>query len=181
MGIVPFDYIDKVIEVIQKTPRHTYLILTKRPRRMREYFCEHLKNYEVLPNLWLGVSCENQKRADERILLLLQTPAAKHFVSLEPLLGPINHLQDYFRGFGRFYLSTAIDWIIVGAETGPGARPMDPDWARDIVRQCKSAGVPVFVKQLGKSHRWADPRGADMSKWPKELQVREWPQDHNSF
>jgi protein gp37 len=110
-----------------------------------------------LPNVWLGTSVEDQATADERIPLLLQTPAAVRFVSYEPALGPV----DFSRRFGRWeckrehdHVGAAtcpggLDWVIVGGESGPGARPFEVAWARSAVRQCKAAGVPVFVKQLG--------------------------------
>jgi len=122
-----------------------------------------------LPNVWLGVSVEDQERADERIPLLLSTPAAKRFVSAEPLLGPLalnkirrtngdeiettNALSgtwqvldgDHYRG-GRL---ASLDWVIVGGESGPGARPLHPDWARSLRDQCASTHVPFFFKQWG--------------------------------
>lgn len=162
-----------------------------------------------LPNVWLGVSVENQATADERIPLLLQTPAAKRFVSYEPALGPVsfrwmcafpenaprtamkpggatNHLDGLRR----------LDWVIVGGESGPGARPFDVAWARSTVEQCREAGVACFVKQLGarpidastgeNMHtRWTDPdghgerirhpKGGDWFEWPEDLRVREFP------
>jgi protein gp37 len=120
-----------------------------------------------LANVWLGVSTEDQKSADERIPLLLDTPAAIRFVSAEPLLGPVNllvtdrHGHDIcaLRGIGvdptdpdgpdEFYRTNKLDWVIVGGESGPGARPMHPDWAVDLISQCKWAGVPVLFKQWG--------------------------------
>ena len=111
-----------------------------------------------LPNVWLGVSVENQKYADERIPLLLQTPAAVRFLSCEPLLGPLNldaHLWDGCHKAGVHPIDECafdmpgLDWVIVGGESGPKARPCEPVWARSLVRQCHAAGVPVFVKQLG--------------------------------
>lgn len=117
-----------------------------------------------LPNVWLGVSVEDQARADERIPLLLQTPAAVRFVSCEPLLGEVRFVGS--AGAGR------IDWVIVGCESGPRARPCSVEWIRSIVRQCKSAGVPVFVKQI----RLADGRlRHDPAEWPADLRVREYP------
>jgi protein gp37 len=100
----------------------------------------------ALPNVWLGVSAEDQKRADERIPVLLETPAATRFVSAEPLLGPIDLLQ---------YLvwdESMMHWIIVGGESGHSARPMHPDWARSLREQCAAAGVPFFFKQFGEWH-----------------------------
>jgi protein gp37 len=112
-----------------------------------------------IKNIWLGVSCEDQKTADERIPILLQTPAAVRFVSLEPLLGPID-LGEFqpFLGItkhagtykaARGVLSGWINWVIVGGESGPNARPMHPDWVSSIRDQCQEAGVPFFFKQWG--------------------------------
>lgn len=140
-----------------------------------------------LPNLWIGVSVEDQKTADERIPLLLQTPAAKRFVSYEPALGPVD-----FKGwlideaYKRFFGVANIDWMIVGGESGPGARPFDIAWARNTIAQCNAAGVACFVKQLGSywaRKRNADPeqwtqvsgKGGDMSEWPEDLRVRDFP------
>lgn len=100
-----------------------------------------------LPNVWLGVSVESQKWADVRIPKLLETPAAVRFLSCEPLLGPVN-LAGLLQGDAR----VGIDWVIVGGESGPGARPMHPDWARSLRDQCVAAGVPFFFKQWGE---WA--------------------------
>lgn len=143
---------------------HTFQILTKRPERMRD-ICQRLRwdgrglgrlwiahsaddpGYRLmggkgctgLQRVWLGVTAEDQQRADERIPLLLQTPAAVRFVSVEPMLGPV-----------RFQERTAkIDWVICGGETGPGARPMHPEWVRCLRDQCQDAGVPFFFKQWG--------------------------------
>lgn len=105
-----------------------------------------------LPNVWLGVSVENQATADERIPLLLQTPAGVRFLSVEPLLGPVNLM-----GRGRYLAHVGehgIGWVIIGGESGPGARPCDLAWIRSVVAQCKAAGVPVFVKQLGSLPIW---------------------------
>lgn len=170
-----------------------------------------------LVNAWLGTSVENQAAADERTPLLLQTPAAVRFVSCEPLLekvdlrsnrdwliGPPTCLEcgivldsrphpvqpcPNCEGWG-YYFPRTLDWLICGGESGPGARPMKLDWARSLVQQCKSANVPVFVKQLGAV--WAkhaepdgdwhttvrqrgDVKGHDMQYWPEDLQVREMP------
>lgn len=162
-----------------------------------------------LPNVWLGVSCENQEAADARIPLLLQTPAAVRFVSAEPLLGPLE-LRDYLTGDATgyetggpagFQTGPALDWVIVGGESGPGARPCRVAWVRSIVQQCQAAEVPVFVKQLGAKPE-GDPRpaerrnpvtgarvltvmqvveirdrkGGDTSEWPADLRVREFPE-----
>jgi protein gp37 len=147
-----------------------------------------------LPNVWLGVSVEDQATADERIPLLLQTPAAVRFVSYEPALGPVD-----FRWGGMSLPEYAphrplpkLDWLIVGGESGPGARPFDVAWARSAVRQCREAGVACFVKQLGARPfdsaimlPTADggravlgiysPKGGDPAEWSHDLRVREFP------
>lgn len=119
-----------------------------------------------LPNVWIGVSAEDQARADERLPLLLQTPAAVRWVSCEPLLGAVDLSRWVFdrdRAIDRARFGPAamnreqadavighpLDWVVVGGESGPGARPCDVGWVRSIVGQCKTAGVPVFIKQLG--------------------------------
>jgi protein gp37 len=132
-----------------------------------------------LPNVWLGVSVENQETADERLPTLLECPAAVRFVSAEPLLGPLD--------LGRFL--PALDWVIVGGESGPGARPFHVEWARSIVTACEAAGVAAFVKQLGASPFEHDAfdvpsevlldnfKGGDMAEWPEDLRVREFPRN----
>jgi protein gp37 len=123
---------------------HTFQILTKRPERMLQFFNSTNQQFNNLPNVWLGVSAENQQTADERIPILLQIPAAVRFVSCEPLLGPIDlKLQT-----ADCQLPT-LNWVICGGESGPGARPMHPDWARSLRDQCQAAGVPFFFKQWG--------------------------------
>lgn len=171
---VPDEFIDKVLEVIRRTPQHTYQVLTKRPHRMDSFFHNVARRETVaLANVWLGVSVENQKAADERIPLLLQTPAAVRFLSCEPLLGQVHlfewlspcgyycdHSEEYlnapqFEGlegwdiwFGGHHPDRSkIDWVICGGESGPNFRPMNPDWARSIRDQCASAGIPFFFKQ----------------------------------
>ncbi len=172
---------------------HTFLILTKRPERMR-MFMNSLYRIPVLVNvpnhIWLGVSCEDQKTADERISILVQTPAAVRLVSYEPALSGV----DFSRWLGlvtNLHGTLAkyqpdIHWIICGGESGPRARPCDVAWIRSMVEQCKVAGTPVFVKQLGsdwaKRHsgpgsRWmpSDRKGGNPEAWPPDLQVREFP------
>lgn len=103
-----------------------------------------------LPNVWLGVSVEDQKTADERIPTLLQIPAAVRFLSVEPMLGAVDVMGVTApTGKGEVYASWLLDWVIVGGESGPNARPMHPDWARSIRDQCVAAGVPFFFKQWG--------------------------------
>lgn len=123
-----------------------------------------------LPNIWCGVSAEDQPRYDERKEDLRNTPAAVHFFSFEPLLGAI--VGNYFG-----------EWAIVGGESGKGARPMQREWAESIVRQCKNVGVAVFVKQLGSAYADAklkNTKGGDMNEWPETLRVREMPATPNA-
>ncbi|TAM97291.1 MAG: phage Gp37/Gp68 family protein [Rhizobiaceae bacterium] len=213
---IPDDVIDRVFAVMALCPQHTFQVLTKRSKRMREYLTafddhgqgkrfawanavplgewpvskhhalafihrdstpEHRALYCApepawpLPNVWLGVSAEDQARADERVPDLLATPASIRFVSAEPLLGPIDfetlctgwEFIDALKGMryhdapepyvGATETCAKLDWIIVGGESGPGARPMRPDWTRSIRDQCAGAGVPFFFKQWGE---WLD-------------------------
>lgn len=160
---VPDEWIDQISAVMALTPQHTYQILTKRADRQRDYcqsrngmgdarLCRAINEIPAqlgnrkgalsmpLPNVWRGVSAERQREWDERKEHLRQTPAAVRFASFEPLLGPIDGIPDW------------LDWVIAGGESGPGARPMHPDWARGIRDQCQAAGVPFFFKQWGE---WA--------------------------
>jgi protein gp37 len=137
--------------VMQQCPQHTFMVLTKRPRSM-QYACERLP---VLSNVWLGVTAENQERADERIPILLATPAAKRFVSCEPLLGPVR-LQNVIMPDGdclstHFYndgANAGIDWVIAGCESGPGRRATMQGWFVSLAYQCINARVPFFLKQM---------------------------------
>lgn len=184
---VPWEFIAHVFDVMEKAKQHTFQVLTKRPERMRDFVTiigSEAGRKSAPPNVWLGVSVENQETADERIPLLLQTPAVR-FLSCEPLLEPINlGLLRYCHKDGHETLGNPpIDWVIVGGESGPGARPMDLAWARSIVEQCRAANVPCFVKQLGScptdSHygpfRPRDRKGGDIEEFPADLRVREWP------
>lgn len=153
---VPWHWLDAVFTVMEKCPQHTFQVLTKNPERMRDY----VRRFDVLPNVWLGVSVEDQRRANERIPALLETPAAVRFVSCEPLLGPLDlrNIQPHERyeldaltgyDFDQGTVGERLDWVIVGGESGPGARPMDPDWAHLLRDQCQAAGVPFMFKQWG--------------------------------
>lgn len=138
-------------------------------------------------NIWIGASVEDQPRADQRITKLLEIPAKVRFLSAEPLLGPIDFANvsgraDVVEAWGQKAL-TGIQWVIIGGESGPGARPCKIEWIRDLVRQCRDAGVTPFVKQLGAQPmdapdryiHLADKKGGDMSEWPADLHVREFP------
>lgn len=217
------EMIDRVFAVMALCPQHRFQVLTKRSARMRAWFArivdEHWLASEALwladwlgenrraalydlestawplPNVWLGVSAEDQKNADERIPDLLATPAAVRFVSLEPLLGAIDltaieagatgTLKDgdfaypkridaltgeagHYPGKGTFHPEShrmqRLDWVIVGGESGPNARPMHPDWPRKIRDDCAAAGVPFFFKQNGQYAVTYD-RDADDPDW----------------
>ncbi len=152
------EIISYIFDVIAKTPQHTYQILTKRPEAMEWFVSSYARYIQGFPpdNIWFGVSVENQEAADERIPWLLRTPAAVHFISAEPLLGPIDltRFQPFCRkldGFrsARGILGGTVDWVIVGGETGPGAREMKTEWAYSLYQQCQQANVPFFFKRQG--------------------------------
>lgn len=161
---VPSEFIAECFAVMGDAKQHTFQILTKRPARMKAVI-EDIMCFSNCPppaNIWFGVSVENQHFADERIPLLLKTPAAVRFISAEPLLGPV-YLSDIkerilpnMRGDNhihidalRCFVPAHIDWVICGGESGPNARPMQLEWARLLRDQCKAAGVAFFFKQLG--------------------------------
>jgi protein gp37 len=171
---LPDEAIDRIFAIMAVTPQHTYQVLTKRPERMREYMREWRSRRKAFPlqNVWAGVSCEDQVTADDRMNALADTPASVRFLSMEPLLGPIS--MDRW--------AVVPDWVIVGGESGPAARQCHVDWIRSIVRQCRASQVRVFVKQLGacsslKSGRLRDSKGGDPSEWPRDLRVREFPEE----
>jgi len=227
-----------VFGVMAACPRHTFQCLTKRPKRMREWFAwvadakipkawcvgaarramgrEHVAFADEvpegcgdprawpLPNVHLGVSVESQKYAAERVPHLLQTPAAVRWVSAEPLLEAVDFstylgVNDDQRRAGVSCVTgyhPGLNWIVVGGESGPGARPFYLSWARSIVAQCRAAGVPVFCKQMGSYPvglpsdlvppvQWTIPgpgrlgyrdrKGGDPEEWPEDLRVREYP------
>jgi protein gp37 len=161
---IPDEYIVEVFAVMAAARQHTFQVLTKRHARMRslvssEKFWADVDHWACgqhgvidmpwpLPNVWLGVSAENQQWAGIRIPALLETRSAVRFVSAEPLLGPIDFTYWLNGGFGQ--VSPAdIDWVIVGGESGRGARPMHPDWPRDIRDACHASGTAFLFKQWG--------------------------------
>ena len=198
---VPDEFIDRVFAVMFDANHHTFMILTKRPERMAEYLSPDNPRYTArkvfdltkgdagkfdcdmywpLDNVWLGVSVEDQKAADDRVPWLLKVPAAVRFLSCEPMLGPVDiswwtekcpgcgespkreglnsswrwggqnwaHYHGYPIGYIPSIRATGIDWVISGCESGPGARPMHPDWARGLRDQCQTANIPFFLKQM---------------------------------
>ncbi len=177
-------FITQVLDAFEEAPQHTYLFLTKRAERMRRLFTVWWRARTPAPNVWLGVTAENQRMADERIPLLLDTPAAHRWVSLEPLLGPVDlaHIPlstevgiDTLRGLGYHHeygvganRHERLDWIVAGGESGPGYRPMELDWAKDIADQCTAARVPFYMKQVAAS-RPSQPSGVPMLDIAKEL------------
>jgi protein gp37 len=175
---VPDEYIAQVFAVMAATPQHTYQVLTKRHGRMRSLlrngtFVEEMLDTLLdlpggsqamdeqrvpwpLPNIWLGVSTENQAWANVRIPALLDTPAAVRWISAEPLLGPIDldrpRPHDCATHRGSVcppWYSNELDWVVAGGESGVGARPVNPQWIRDLRDQCTAGGVPFLFKQWG--------------------------------
>lgn len=132
---VPLSFIQQVFDVMQKTERHTFQILTKRHERLDRL----ASSLEWPDNVWMGVSVENQYWADRRIPVLTKVPAKVRFLSCEPLLKPID-LSNHLAG---------IHWVITGGESGPRARRCNPEWMRNIRDQCRQSGVEFFLKQLG--------------------------------
>jgi protein gp37 len=179
---VPDEWIDRVFAVMALSPRHTFQVLTKRPERMRDYvksWFERLatkivivdhpvgtSNFSemvdwavlpaILPNVWCGISAERQKEWDERKHFLRDTPARVHFASFEPLLGSIVEQQP---------ISDFIQWAIVGGESGPGSRPVHPDWVAGLHVACVKAGVPFFFKQWGAFGPQSDSPGEPDAYW----------------
>ncbi len=228
---VPVEWLARFLQLIYDTPNLNWLLPTKRPenweQRLRDvcvYFqglpgdwreapawqlanrwCPHngVHRFDPPANVWVGTSVEDQTRADERIPALLRIPAVGRFLSMEPLLGPVDlepfmiHGRDITdEGYSRL---DGIHWVIIGGESGHGARPCNVEWIRSFVRQCKDASVPVFVKQLGAKPatnkadsraiatemsaagcfnviKLTHPKGGDPAEWPADLRVREFPE-----
>lgn len=222
---VPYEFIAAVFGVMAVCPQHSFQLLTKRPGVAKAFFqalaritsngfgtpasralewCRtkaisrgvppgNLPHHSFipgvqwpLPSVWLGVSVENRATAEARLTVLREVPNAMPWCSYEPALEAVSfesHL-DYLR------------WIVCGGESGPRARPFDIGWARSTIRQCRDAGVPVFIKQLGSNpcvvrdgpfdvqlyplkRALRDHKGGDMSEWPEDLRIRQWPKGDN--
>lgn len=191
--------LDAIFSVITDNKRHLFILLTKRPQVALAYFESRGLKYKRLleqgfekeynemvspPNLWLGVTAENQEMANERIPILMSIPAAKRFVSIEPMLGPVDlECVLWKRGDCNFLLDSlegslfqkgdtnALDWVIVGGETGPKARPVHPDWERRIQMDCEGEKVPFFFKQWGSN----EATGLDGDR-VDGCQYHEWPE-----
>ncbi len=146
---LPVSYLRRVFETMQRANWHTFQVLTKRTER-----CLALANELPWPdNVWMGTSVECNDYVD-RVDLLRKIPAAVRFLSIEPLIGPVEDLE-----------LDGIHWVIVGGESGPGARPMNPEWVRDIRRKCVAASVPFFFKQWGGTRKKAAGRVLDGRTW----------------
>ena len=231
---IPHTFLAACFTTMAGCPQHTFQILTKRPEHMVQVMpliWGIVNDDKPLENVWLGVSVENQKAADQRIPLLLKTPAAVRWLSVEPQLELIklpfcdpacphphmDAIDDVQRedpegvwgclmcnGYVRFIpngiyrkVIPAIDWVVCGGESGPGARPFNLAWAESLLAQCRAAGVPFFLKQIGSNSFWMsderlkaiaangsdgftrqsvrNPKGGDPAEWPEHLRVREWP------
>lgn len=209
------DWREDLFGLIASTPSLQWLMLTKRPENILPlwpkvisepvfkgrggggYQPAHPPGAYYWPNVWLGTTVEDQQRANERIPELVKVPAAVRFLSCEPLLERVDLSRWLVDRPGIF--PCLVDWIIIGGESGPGARPFHIEWARDLVKQAREGDASPFVKQLGAcasdpenglagralkvhpdaatlvSRRLVDPAGGDMAEWPEDLRVREFP------
>ncbi len=179
-------YRDELWKIIKATPQHTYQILTKRPERIHQCLPNDWDTgYE---NVWLGISAENQQRYDERMQIFVGIPAKIRFLSIEPLLGPIDlYKPDSIdeRLFGEY-----IQWVIIGGESGNlegkfTARECKREWIIKIADELQKRGVATFIKQLGTSlayeMRLGDKAGANMNEWPEELRIQQFPTTPNTY
>lgn len=166
---VPDQFIGRVWAAMARNPQHQFQILTKRHRRLPTLVTKMVEEHGVLENVWLGVSVEDQEWADRRIPCLIDTPAAVRFLSCEPLLGSVD-LCGLLRlpaagPRGIVYSDPVIHWVIVGGESGHGARPMDSGWVEEIRDQCISDNVAFFFKQWGGRTPKAGGRELDGRTW----------------
>ena len=169
-----------LLALIRDTPNLDWLLLTKRIGNVGNMLPVPFDFDRLYANVWLGATVVNQEEADRDIPKLLATPARVRFLSMEPLLGPVDlaHYltENRWRADGSVTTrgivpGTRLDWVIAGGESGPGARPSHPDWYRALAGQCRAAGVPFFMKQMGGAR---DKRGA-MDDLPEDLRVRGFP------
>jgi protein gp37 len=150
---IPFAFIDRVFSTMERAPWHTFQVLTKRSSRLRSYVNERYPNKLAPAHIWLGTSVEDGSKKS-RMRHIKQTNAAVRFLSVEPLIGPIGDLD-----------LQGIHWVIVGGESGPRSRPMQPEWAQEVRDQCKAAKVPFFFKQWGGRTPKAGGRLLDGREW----------------
>jgi len=170
---VPDEWIGEVSRVMVRCPQHIFQILTKRADRMLKFYEKWQRSgvYGFCDNVWPGVTVESSKYL-WRVEKLLQIQAAVRFVSLEPLLSNMRIYDWLAYGLERVKEPyRKLDWVIVGAETGPGRRECKLEWVESIVQQCAEANVPCFVKQIEVNGKISH----DMSQWPEHLRVRQWP------
>jgi protein gp37 len=197
---VPVKYIIDVLSVMAEASQHTFLLLTKRPERMAEIMCHETIANDVwlqtsrgvnadsspwpLPNVWIGVTAENQEQADKRIPALLQTPAAVRFVSVEPMLEMVSLRwlaawdgmalkQERPSTTNEYDGLRCLDWVICGCESGPKARPMEIQWARTLLNQCQEAGIPFFLKQMRIGDKMVKMPELDGRVWDEYPQVKQ--------
>ncbi|HEV2962052.1 MAG TPA: phage Gp37/Gp68 family protein [Candidatus Angelobacter sp.] len=159
---VPQSYISKVASVMLLARWHTYQVLTKRSERLRELLSGPLRQAAEEAHIWWGVSVENRKHGFPRIADLQATPAAVRFLSIEPLIEDLGTLQ-----------LDGISWVIIGGESGPGARPMREEWVLSVREQCREAGIPFFFKQWGGVRKKTSGRtlqGETYDEYPERVQ-----------
>lgn len=162
-AVVSFAFLDRIFATMARCPQHTFMLLTKRPELMHEYltFNNRFENVWMcakpnriahiwpLPNVWIGTTIWDQPSADRAVPILLNTPAAKRFVSVEPMLGPVDLTAVPRCEVQADLGEELLHWVICGGETGKNARPMHPDWPRSLRDQCQGADMPFFFKQWG--------------------------------
>ena len=171
------DVRSRLWELIEETPHLDWLLVTKRP----ENVASMLPRHGIPDNVWLGVSAENQEQADKRIPILLSIPAKIRFVSCEPMLGPVDFSKwmsclgisrdENGSDLGSASGGSDLDWLILGGESGPNARPCNVEWIRQGVKQCREAGVKVFVKQLGARPFWR-PKDGPCPIFPEHVKIK---------
>lgn len=157
---VPFDFVDGVFDTMERADWHTFQVLTKRSSRMRKYVNARYKDRLAPPYIWLGVSVEDGTKLS-RVQHLRDTHASIRFLSIEPLIGPVGEID-----------LDGIHWVIVGGESGPNARPMEPKWARSLRDQCIKDGVPFFFKQWGGFRPKSGGRLLDEEEWNEFPEMR---------
>lgn len=186
---VNFHQVDAVLDIVFTCRKHTFQILTKRPERALEYYQKienkikkigtqdyPITNFISSPNIHLGVTCETQKRADERIPFLYQMPVTQKFISFEPLLEKVDIIKSIPFEFycnrddwPKYNITGGISYIIIGCESGPKRRLTKLEWVYSLVEQCKEAGVKIHIKQLEINGKVT----SDIEKFPQDLQIRE--------
>lgn len=174
----------RLFHLIEDTPDLDWLLLTKRPENVNAMtpwgWGKKREGFGGWPeNVWIGTSIESQQQAHDRLPHLAQIPARVKFVSAEPLIGPLtlglNGIAPKSWGFGYVPVGELIDWVIVGGESGAGARPMDEQWARELKKECREAGVAFFMKQFGSASALGWGKRDVLEDFPEDLRIQEWP------